>query len=67
MSNNTWSFVVNVFFAATGAASANLLANAACRNRYGDIDWRDLAILTSIGATIGVHYAKTGMPFFRHQ
>jgi len=53
-----------MFFAATGAASANLLANVACRNRQGTIDWRDLAILTSIGATLGVHYAKTGKPFF---
>ena len=62
--NGTWSFVVNMFFAATGAASANLLANVACRDRQGTIDWRDLAILTSIGATLGVHYAKTGKPFF---
>ena len=62
--NGTWSFVVNMFFAATGAASANLLANVACRNRFGAIDWRDLALLTSIGATLGVHYAKTGRPFF---
>jgi hypothetical protein len=62
--NGTWAFITNMFFAATGAASANLLANVACRNRQGTIDWRDLAILTSIGATLGVHYAKTGRPFF---
>ena len=62
--NNAWSFITNMFFAATGAASANLLANVTCRNRQGAIDWRDLAILTSIGATLGVHYAKTGKPFF---
>jgi|TARA_R110002074_G_scaffold158711_1_gene315920 hypothetical protein len=53
-----------MFFAATGAASANLLANVTYRDRYGGIDWRDLAILSSIGATLGVHYAKTGRPFF---
>ena len=64
MSNPT-SIVCNMFFAATGAMSANLLANIACRNRYGDIDWRDLAFLTSVGATLGVHFAKTGKPFFR--
>jgi hypothetical protein len=62
--NSTWTFVTNMFFAATGAASANLLANVGYRNQYGSIDWRDLAIITSIGATLGVHYAKTGRPFF---
>ena len=64
MSNDTWSFITNMFFAATGAASANLLANVGYRSRDGSIDWRDLAIITSMGATIGVHYAKTGRPFF---
>tara|TARA_R110002074_G_scaffold143236_3_gene290111 strand:+ start:483 stop:656 length:174 start_codon:yes stop_codon:yes gene_type:complete len=53
-----------MFFAATGAASANLLANVGYRSRDGSIDWRDLAIITSMGATLGVHYAKTGRPFF---
>jgi len=62
--NGTWAFITNMFFAATGAASANLLANVGYRNQYGSIDWRDLAIITSIGATLGVHYAKTGRPFF---
>ena len=61
--NYTWSFITNMFFAATGAASANLLANVVYRNKYCTIDWRDLALLTSIGATLGVHYAKTGKPF----
>jgi hypothetical protein len=28
------------------------------------LDWRDLALLTSMGAVIGVRYAKTGLPFF---
>ena len=64
MSNSTWTFVTNMFFAATGAASANLLANVGYRNQHCSIDWRDLAIITSIGATLGVHYAKTGRPFF---
>jgi hypothetical protein len=64
MENDTWSFITNMFFAATGAASANLLANITYRNQYRGVDWRDLALLTSIGATLGVRYAKTGKPFF---
>ena len=66
MSNDnsgTWSgLLVNAFLAGTGAASANLHANVAWRDSYGRLDWRDLAFLTSIGATLFVRYAKTGKP-----
>ncbi len=66
MSNDnsgTWSgLLVNAFFAGTGAASANLLANVAWRDSYGRLDWRDLAFFTSVGATLFVKYAKTGKP-----
>jgi len=59
MNNNdnsgTWSgALVNAFFAGAGAASANLLANVAWRDSYGRLDWRDLAFLTSVGATLCV-------------
>ena len=45
-------------------SSANLLANVAWRDSYGRLDWRDLAFLTSVGATMCVRYAKTGKPLF---
>jgi uncharacterized membrane protein YfcA len=57
--STTWDIIRSVFFAATGAASANLLTNITCRNNYGNLDWRALAVATSIGATLGVRYAKT--------
>ena len=56
--------LVNAFFAGAGAASANLLANVAWRDSYGRLDWRDLAFLTSVGATLCVRYAKTGKSLF---
>ena len=47
--SGTWSgMLVNAFFAGTGAASANLLANVAWRDSYGRLDWRDLAFFTSV-------------------
>jgi len=61
--SGTWSgMLVNAFFAGTGAASANLLANVAWRDSYGRLDWRDLAFFTSVGAALFVRYAKTGKP-----
>ena len=45
-------------------SSANLLANVAWRDSYGRLDWRDLAFLTSVGATLCVRYAKTGKSLF---
>ena len=59
MTDGSWSSILkNIFFAAAGAASANLIANITCRDNYGNIDWRDLAILTTIGTTLGVRYAQ---------
>ena len=56
--SNTWDIIRSAFFAATGAASANLLTNVTCRNV--NLDWRTLAVATSIGATLGVRYAAPG-------
>ena len=54
------------FISGTTAAAANFIANVSWKTQHaGELDWRDLALLTSIGATIGVHYAKTGRPWFQ--
>ena len=63
--SGTWSgILINALFAGAGAASANLLANVTWRDGYGRLDWRDLAFLTSVGATLCVRYAKTGKSLF---
>ena len=61
--NRALLFVLNKVTTTKGSVVKRVLIKS-YRNRYGSIDWRDLAILTSIGATLGVHYAKTGRPFF---
>jgi hypothetical protein len=56
--NRTWSgMLISAIFAGAGAASANLLGNMTYRDRYGNLDWRDLALITAVGASIGVRYA----------
>ena len=64
--SNSWMKLFSTAFISGACASAaNFLANVSWKTQHaGELDWRDLALLTSIGATIGVHYAKTGRPWF---
>ena len=58
--NGNWSSILkSAFLAGAAAASAYVLANITCRDNYGDLDWRDLAFLTSIGTVLGVRYAES--------
>uniref|UniRef100_A0A6C0C3M1 Uncharacterized protein n=1 Tax=viral metagenome TaxID=1070528 RepID=A0A6C0C3M1_9ZZZZ len=59
MRDGTWSeMLVTAFFAGAGAMSANLLGNMTCRDRYGNLEWRDLALITAVGSSIGIRYVK---------
>lgn len=64
-SNSHFGFFTTALISGSCAAAANFLANVAWRgDQSRNLDWRDLALLTSMGAAIGVRYAKTGRPFF---
>ena len=63
----TWtSLFSTAFISGTCAAAANFLANVTWQSQNRQLDWRDLALLTSAGAMLGVRYAKTGKPFFSY-
>lgn len=65
LQNSYFGFFTTAIISGSCAAAANFLSNIAWSgDRQGNLDWRDLALLTSIGAAIGVHYTKTGRPFF---
>ena len=57
--NEPLGIIKTALITATTTAAASVIANVTWQDNYGNIDWRDLAIISCIGTVLGARFAKS--------